>query len=164
MTPDDPQVLYLLGSVHLAQRRYAQASDLLEKAVARTGSAEMTRSLGFSQLGLGRGDLGVASLEKAFAANPGDVRAGMTLTTIYLRRGQAPKALQTAEAMAKRDPANLAVLNFLGSVKGSTGDRAGARAAYTAGAGQGPGVPSRRREPRPPRYRRRQVTTTRASG
>ena len=116
----------------LAQRRYAQASDLLEKAVARTGSAEMTRSLGFSQLGLGRGDLGIASLEKAFAANPGDVRSGMTLATIYLRRGQAPKALQAAEAMAKRDPANLAVLNFVGSVKGSTGDRAGARAAYTA--------------------------------
>ena len=132
MTPDDPQVLYLLGSVRLAQRRYAQASDLLERAVARTGSAEMTRSLGFSQLGLGRGDLGIASLEKAFAANPGDVRSGMTLATIYLRRGQAPKALQAAEAMAKRDPANLAVLNFLGSVKGSTGDRAGARAAYTA--------------------------------
>ena len=109
VTPDDPQVLYLLGSVRLAQRRYAQASDLLERAVARTGSAEMTRSLAFSQLGLGRGDLGIASLEKAFAANPGDVRSGMTLATIYLRRGQAPKALQTAESMAKRDPANLAV-------------------------------------------------------
>jgi cellulose synthase operon protein C len=132
VAPDDPQVLYLLGSVYLAQRRYVQASELLEKAVTRTGSADMTRSLGFSQLGLGRGDLGIASLEKAFAANAGDVRAGMTLATNYLRRGQAPKALQTAEAMAKRDPANLAALNFLGSVKGSTGDRAGARVAYTA--------------------------------
>ncbi|MBK9675435.1 MAG: PEP-CTERM system TPR-repeat protein PrsT [Betaproteobacteria bacterium] len=130
-TPDDPQVLYLLGSVHLAQRRYAQASELLEKAVARTGSAEMTRSLGFSQIGLGRGDLGVASLEKAFTVNPGDTRAGMTLAMIYLRRGQTQKALQAAEAMARRDPANLSALNFLGSMKAATGDRAGARAAYT---------------------------------
>jgi tetratricopeptide (TPR) repeat protein len=81
--------------------------------------------------GLGRGDLGVASLEKAYTVNPGDTRAGMTLAMIYLRRGQTQKALQAAEAMARRDPANLSALNFLGSMKAATGDRAGARAAYT---------------------------------
>lgn len=129
--PDDPQVMFLLGSVHLAQRRYAQAAELLEKAAARTGASEMNRSLAFSQLGLGLAEKGVGSLEKAFAANPADNQAGMALAMNYLRQGKTDKALRTAEAMVKRDPDNLAALNFFGSLKGATGDKAGARAAYT---------------------------------
>ncbi|MBK8120479.1 MAG: tetratricopeptide repeat protein [Sulfuritalea sp.] len=140
--PEDPQVMFLLGSVHMAQGRYLMATELIEKAATRTGSAEMNRTLAFSQLGLGRVELGQASLEKAFAANPADSRAGTTLSMLYMRQGQAQKALQTAEAMVKRDPTNLTTLNFLGSVKGATGDKAGARAAYTAGIGQGSRVPS----------------------
>lgn len=131
VAPDDPQVMFLLGSVHLSQRRYLLATDLLEKAAARTGSAEMNRTLAFSQLGLGNNELGLASLEKAFAANPADIQAGTALAMLYMRLGKAPKALQTAETMVKRDPANLTALNFLGSVKGASGDKAGARAAYT---------------------------------
>lgn len=129
--PDDPQVMYLLGSVNLAQRRYSQASDLLEKAAARTGSSEINRSLGFSQLSLGKMDQGQASLEKAFAGNPADVQAGMALATLYMRSGKPEKALKTAEGMVKRDSANLTVLNFLGALKGASGDKSGARAAYT---------------------------------
>lgn len=131
IAPDDPQIMFLLGSVHMAQRRYLRASELLEKAAVRTGSAEMNRTLAFSQLGLGRTELGQASLEKAFAANPADTRAGTTLSMLYMRQGKVQKALQTAEAMVKREPANLTALNFLGSIKGATGDKAGARAAYT---------------------------------
>ena len=131
IAPDDPQVMFLLGSVHLSQRRYLLATELLEKAAARTGSAEMNRTLALSQLGLGNNELGLASLEKAFAANPADIQAGTALAMLYMRLGKAAKALQTAEAMVKRDPVNLTALNFLGSVKGASGDKAGARAAYT---------------------------------
>ena len=95
--------------------------------MAATGSAEMNRTLAFSQLGLGRSELGLTSLEKAFAANPGDAQAGTALAMLYMRRGQTQKAMQTAEAMVKREPANLTVLNFLGTIKGATGDKAGAR-------------------------------------
>ena len=130
--PSDPQVQFLLGSVYMARRRYVQATELLEKAVARTGSAEMNRTLGFSQLGLGQIDLGQASLEKAFAANPADDRAGTALAMLYLRRELPKKALQTAEAMVKRDAANLTALNFLGTIQGAAGDKAGARATYGA--------------------------------
>jgi len=130
-TPDDPQVLFLLGSVRMSKRRYLEATELLERAVARTGSAEMSRTLAFSQLGLGRNELGLASLERAFAANPGDAQAGTALAMLYMRRGEAQKAMQTAEAMVKREPANLTALNFLGTVKGATGDQAGARSTYT---------------------------------
>ncbi len=129
--PDDPQIMFLLGSVHMAQRRYVQATELLEKAAARTGSAEMNRTLAFSQLGMGRSDLGQASLEKAVAANPGDLAAGTALAMLFMRQGKTEKALQIAEAMVNREPANLTALNFLGSIKGATGDKTGARAAYT---------------------------------
>lgn len=128
--PEDPQVMFLLGTVNLSQRRYAQASQLLEKAAARTGSSDMNRSLGFSQLRQGQTELGLSSLEKAYAANPADTRAGMALATLYIRLGKTEKALKIAEAMVKRDPANLSVLNFLGSLKGASGDKAGARDAY----------------------------------
>ncbi len=131
IAPDDPQVMFLLGSVHMAQRRYVIATELLEKAAARTNSSEMNRTLAFSQLGLGRNELGQASLEKAFATNPADTRAGTTLAMLYMRQDKAQKALQTAETMVQRDPGNLTALNFLGSIKGASGDIAGARAAYT---------------------------------
>lgn len=129
--PEDPQIMYLLGSVNLAQRRYAQASNLLEQAATRTGAPEMTRSLGFSQLGLGRADKGVANLEKAYVANPGDTRAGMALAMIYMQQAKKDKALKIAEALTKHNPENLTALNFLGTIKGSSGDKAGARGAYT---------------------------------
>ena len=130
-TPDDPQLMHLLGSLHLAQRRYAQASELLERAATQTDSPDMKRSLAYSQIGLGQGEKGLKNLEKAFAANPADTRAGMTLGMLYMRLAKPQKALQTAEAMVKRDPANLTALNFLGSLKGASGDKAGARATYT---------------------------------
>ncbi|WP_313954123.1 XrtA/PEP-CTERM system TPR-repeat protein PrsT [Accumulibacter sp.] len=130
--PDDVQVMFLLGSVHMAERRYQSASELLEKAAASTGSVEMTRALAFSQLELGQDELGQANLEKAVAADPGDFKAAASLSTIYLRSGQAQKAIRTAEALVRRHPDNLAALNFLGSVKAAAGDKVGARATYTA--------------------------------
>ena len=130
--PNDARVLLMLGTVQLSQRRYAQATELLEKAAARGGAGEANRSLAFSQLGLGRDDLGQASLEKALAANPDDSVAGTTLAMLHARAGRPQKALQIAEQMVKRSPENLTALNFLGSVKGAVGDKAGARAAYEA--------------------------------
>ncbi|MFT3847303.1 MAG: PEP-CTERM system TPR-repeat protein PrsT [Propionivibrio sp.] len=128
--PDDPQVMFMLGSVHMAQRRYMQASDLLEKAAARTGAPEMNRALAYNQIVLGRNELGQQSLEKMFSANPADIRAGMTLSQLYMRQGQTQKALQVAEAMVKADTANLSALNFLGSTMRASGDLKGARSAY----------------------------------
>lgn len=137
--PEDPQVMFMLGSVHMAERRYQMASDLLEKAVARTDSPVMTRTLAFSQLGLGRGELGVASLEKAYSADPSDLQAGSALAMIHMRAGRERQAVQIAEGLVKRHPDNLAALNFLGSVKTAAGDKAGARAAYTQAVNRKPG-------------------------
>lgn len=130
LTPDDPQVLHLLGMVNMAQKRYAKAAEFLERATSRSGSAEMNRSLGMTQLQLGKIDQGLSSLEKAFAANPGDIQSGMALAAAYARQGKKDKALKTTETMIKRNPDNLAALNFLAALKASSGDKRGARTVY----------------------------------
>ena len=128
--PEDPQVLYFAGTLQLSQSRYAQAAELLERAAALSGRGDMTRDLAFSQLGLGRDELGEANLEKALASNPDDSLAGTMLAMLYARRGQSQKAIKTAEQMIKRKPENLTALNFLGTVRVATGDAAAARAAF----------------------------------
>lgn len=130
LNPDDPQVLHLLGMVNMAQKRYAKAAEFLERATSRAGSAEMNRSLGMTQLQLGKTDQGLSSLEKAFSANPGDIQSGMALAAAYARQGKKDKALKTTETMIKRNPDNLAALNFLAALKAASGDKPGARAVY----------------------------------
>lgn len=128
--PDQPQVLYLMGSIHLARKQYSQATELFERAAARSTATDALRELGISQLGLGQDKAGIASLEKAFEKNPKDLRAGVELAMTYARQGQNDKAVKLADAIVKSDPSNLAMLNFLGNIKGRIGDKRGARVAF----------------------------------
>lgn len=128
--PDDAQALYMMGTIQLARKRYPQASELFERAATKGNSNDAVRELGFSQLGLGLDKQGLANLERAYAANPADTRAGVQLALSFARQGQSAKALQIAEGIVKREPDNLTMLNFLGNVRGRTGDKAGARAAF----------------------------------
>ncbi len=131
ITPDEPQVLYLLGSAYMAKRQFGPAAEAFERASARSSNNAALRELGFSQLGLGQDKIGLANLEKAWAKNPADYRAGVQLATLYMRQGESVKAVQTAQALVKVDPENLAMVNFLGNVKGRVRDTAGAREAFT---------------------------------
>lgn len=128
--PDDPQVQYLLGSAFAARRRYAQATELLERAASRVPSPAIDRALGFSQLGLGQLALGQTSLERAFGQDPTDFQAGNSLAMLYVRRGMPQRALKVAEDMVKASPSDPSALTFLASIKGAIGDKAGARAGY----------------------------------
>lgn len=131
VTPNEPTVLTMLGTVNLARKQYAQAAELFERAAVLNPTGEAVRELGFSQLALGQDKLGLANLEKAFARNNSDLRAGIQLATIYARQGQNNKAVQIAEAIVKKDPANLAMVNFMGNIKGRVRDMRGAREAFT---------------------------------
>lgn len=130
-TPHDAQALYLSGEANMALRRYATASEQLEDA-ARRGGAE-TRALtalGYAQLGGGRSEQGVETLEASFAQHPGDASVGFTLATLYLKGGENMKAQRVAEQLAAAHPGNPAILNFLGVIRGGSGDRVRAREAY----------------------------------
>jgi putative PEP-CTERM system TPR-repeat lipoprotein len=130
VTPNEPQVLSMLGTVYLARRQFGPAAEMLERAATLNPSGDAVRELGLSQLALGQDKLGIANLEKVFARNNGDFRAGVQLATLYGRQGNNAKAVQTAETMVKQDPANLTMLNFLGNIKGRIRDTKGAREAF----------------------------------
>ncbi|MDB5800027.1 MAG: repeat:Tetratricopeptide 4 [Rhodocyclales bacterium] len=128
---NDPQALYLMGQLRLAQKRYVQASQLLDRAAQLGGdSAEVRAAIGFTQLGLGEGEAGVKSLEASFAKKPGDAKVGLALAIQYVRMGQGAKAIAAAEAVVKADPSNIAALNAVGAVRAAAGDKPGARKAY----------------------------------
>lgn len=128
--PQEPQVLYLLGSVYLSRKQYAQAGEMFDRAAKHSTSLDVTRELAFSQFGLRQEKVALANLEKVVASNPRDLRAGIELAIYYARKGQAAKASALAESMTKREPGNLMLLNFLGNIKGRVNDNAGMRAAY----------------------------------
>ena len=128
--PDDTQVLFMLGTTHMARKQYARASEYLERAARGGQNNAALRELSISQLGMGQEKTAQANLEKALARNPKDLKAGIELAVLYARQGQNAKAVKTAESLVKLDPENLAMLNFLGNIKGRIGDNKGMREAY----------------------------------
>ena len=128
--PNDAQALYMMGSVHLMRRQYAQASDFLERAAKAAPTGPALRELSFSQFGLGQDKSALANLEKSYAQNPKDYTAGIELAIFHARTGNGAKAVKIAQALVALDPNNLAMLNFLGNIKGRLGDRKGLREAY----------------------------------
>lgn len=127
--PEDPQTLYMMGSLMLARKQYAQAAEFLDKA-ARKGAAPALRDLSFSQFGQGQDKLALANLEKAFTGPNRDVRAGMELAVFHARQGDPKRAVKIAEELVARDPENLALINFMGNVKGRLRDMKGLKEAY----------------------------------
>lgn len=129
--PADATVLSLLAAAYMSERRYPQASRLLEEAVKLSGgAADIRADFGLSLLGEGRSDSGLQHLQQAFARDPKQTRAGIALAALLMRRGQPAKALEVAESLAKNNPGDINVLNLLGGIKGAAGDLAGARQAY----------------------------------
>jgi putative PEP-CTERM system TPR-repeat lipoprotein len=130
LSPDHPQVLFLYGSIHLARKQYAQVVDYFERAATRTADTNPIRELGLSQIASGRDKAGIANLETAFAKNSKDLRAGVQLAVTLARQGQDARAVRLAESLARNDPGNLAMLNFLANILSRTGDKRGARQVF----------------------------------
>lgn len=129
--PQDPDLLLLLGSAHMARRRYELANGYLEEALrASGGSSAAHTALGLSLLGGGNDLLGIDHLERALKKDPGQARAGLALAIIELRRGRARAALEHTEAVVRSDPKNPVAYNILGAARTAAGDRRGARVAY----------------------------------
>jgi putative PEP-CTERM system TPR-repeat lipoprotein len=130
--PNDWQALSLLASAHMARRQYASAKEYLERALKASGDAPQVRaSLGFSLLGAGQPELAFEHLQRAFQKNPGELRSGVALSALYLKRDKPREALEVATALAERNPESAVALNTLGVARASLGDAKGARAAYT---------------------------------
>ena len=131
LAPNDPQLLSLLAAASMAQKRYNQAAAFLEKAVKISGGGSDFRTeFAVSLIGSGQAEVGFTQLQQAFAKDPGQVRAGIIMATLYLRHDQPKKALEVIETVVRRDPKNLDAVNMQGVVRVAAGDRSGGRAAY----------------------------------
>lgn len=128
--PNDAQALYMMGSVYMARKQYAQASELLDKAARLAPGGPALRDLSFSQFGLGQEKQGLANLERAYAQNPKDLRTAIELAVYYARAGDGKRAVKIADGLVAQDPGNLTMLNFLGNIKGRLGDKKGLKEAY----------------------------------
>jgi len=128
--PGDSQALLMLASIHLQQGRYAKATALMQQALQAKDDPSYHAVLGMSLLRDGRADQGAAQLEQAFAKDPHQAYAGLSLVTLYLQNGLPAKALGVANQMAKANPDNAGVLVVLGQTKAANADTAGARAAF----------------------------------
>lgn len=73
---------------------------------------------------------GVSELDSVFRKTPGQTQAGLTLITMYLRSGQAAKAISIAENLVKQFPQNASFFNLLGMARGQAGNGAAAKAAF----------------------------------
>jgi putative PEP-CTERM system TPR-repeat lipoprotein len=139
-SPNDPRVLSLLATAYMQEGNYRGASELLDQAVRTSGgAADILADFGISLAGSGKGDLAIEKLRQAWAKDQKQTRTGMILASLYLRAGQAKKALEVVETLAKNEPSNLAVLNMLGVARVAAGDRAGGRKAYEQVLAQNPG-------------------------
>lgn len=127
----DPDALSMMAQAYMTLNRHATATDLLEEAMRQSSAKPQVQStLGFSLLATGREDLGIQQLQQAFTRDPGQIQAGMTLVTHYLKRSQTRQAREAAERLVKNAPNNLTLLNLMGVARALDGDRKGAREAY----------------------------------
>jgi putative PEP-CTERM system TPR-repeat lipoprotein len=129
--PKDPQILNMLANSYLAKNQYAKAANLLEQAGTQTfQTSDLSKTLGFSLIGLDRPEQGILHLNSAFTKNPSDLRLGSSLAMLNIQRGQAKEAVRVAEAYLARHPRDPAAFNLIGVTKSAARDLRGARAAY----------------------------------
>jgi len=110
--PDDPEAIAIHAAMRLTTGNREEidlAVNELQTLAAKTPNNHMLHfNLARGLLAKGEMDQGRAQLEEAIKLRPDFIGARELLLQIYLRRNEAPKALQEAETIIKLDPNNLA--------------------------------------------------------
>jgi len=127
---DDVHGVSLLAGAYMAKGRYAKATGLMQDVLRIKDAPQFRSALGMSLIGGGQFGNAIKELEVAFRQDPKQVQAGVTLASLYLRAGQAQKAVMVAEALVKQQPTNAGFFNLLGVTKAQSRDASGARAAF----------------------------------
>ena len=127
--PADSQALTMLASAQMSQGRHAKAAALMTEALHSKDAPEFHTTLGLSLIGAGQAGSGIRELEAAIKRDPKQTSAAVALISLYLRSGQANKAVVMAQGLVKQQPANPSFLNLLGLAQGQAGNLTEARAA-----------------------------------
>lgn len=130
---DNAQLYALAGEAAMQTKDYAKASEYFGKASRLAPeSAAGHMSVGLSHLVQGRLDDGVTALESAVELDKKSVQAGVLLAMAHARAKAFDKALQVLATLEKEQPANPLLNNLKGDILLASGDKARARASYTA--------------------------------
>jgi putative PEP-CTERM system TPR-repeat lipoprotein len=128
--PKDAQAKSLLASAYIGQGLHQKAAQLMQEALQQQESPMLRTTLGISLLNAGDGKAGISELEAAFRKDPRQTQAGVTLATIYLKRGEHAKATAIAQALANQEPKNTSFLNLLGLSRAAARNMKEAREAF----------------------------------
>lgn len=128
--PRDSHALSMLASAHMSQGRHVRATQILQDALKAGEAPQLRTALGLSLAQGGRRRDALRELEESWRKDPGQVRAGAAMVTLYLRTNQPKKAVPVAEALIKRQPDNAGYQNLAGMAYAANGDAAKARTAF----------------------------------
>ncbi|MFM8900294.1 MAG: XrtA/PEP-CTERM system TPR-repeat protein PrsT [Burkholderiales bacterium] len=128
--PADSQALTLLASAYMAQGRHNRATNLMQEALKSADNPAFRTALGLSLIGAKQPALAKQELEQTWRKDASQVRAGMALVNLYLRAGQASKAVAVAESLVKQQPNNAAWHNLLGMSRGDANQLDLARSSF----------------------------------
>jgi tetratricopeptide (TPR) repeat protein len=104
----------------------------IDQGLSRERSTDLLLQDGLWKLRMGNFAGARSALEAALKINPEDIRALGALKFSYEAQKQAPMALQKVKEYAARQPKSAPVQEFTGLMLMAHGDRAEARAAFTA--------------------------------
>jgi Tfp pilus assembly protein PilF len=131
LKPDDAFTQNNLAAVYEGQKNfdraathYAKASDL------RKDNAAFARNAGFAFLQAGKASSAAPFFERAYALDPSDLKVVIALANHYIRVGRATEGLKLYQAIEASAGDRPEYWYNYGVLKASTGDKAGAEAAY----------------------------------
>ena len=127
----DPQLLLLAGETYLANGDLKQASRYYAAATDSKPQESVARTrLGQIALASGDPDAGIRELEAAVALDGAPMQSDVALIVGHVKKNDLNSALQAANALAKKYPANPLSHQMLGVVYAARKDFVAARAAF----------------------------------
>ncbi len=115
--PDNATALEGLGAIALAQQNFAQAQQLIEAALRKTGpQGPSLNNLGLAYRGLGRLPEALACFKQSLGIEPNSALTLMNLGQLLEQQGQTDAALGFLQRAATLAGANSAPHNALGNL------------------------------------------------
>jgi putative PEP-CTERM system TPR-repeat lipoprotein len=111
--PDNAEVMALRGWLAAAQGKGAEATAAYRATLDRFPSTKGATDLAQAQWKAGEREAAVKTLEDWVGQHPDSAPARLMLSEFYVAQGKEAEAIQQLEAILKRQPENLLVMNNL---------------------------------------------------
>jgi putative PEP-CTERM system TPR-repeat lipoprotein len=130
--PDNATLLALAGSAAFANNDLASAVRYFERAAKIDKSSALTRAkLGSVRLAMGDIDRATKDLELASELDPSGTQPDLALIAVHVQRKEFADALKAVAVLEKKRPDDPLTYNVKGIIEMASGDKQGARAAFT---------------------------------